>query len=176
MQGAQEATDTHQDTTSLPQYHEHARVSYLREMALGAPCCPVLTSKPHCARRGEEGPHRGALGLPLHHSWGINTTHLGHAAGGNLELLRGPHCLYIIHILATSVSIKDTSKSTYLGFFKTHGQKVNKIHNMQIISQPSRKHFKQLLQSKLHMSPSTSRLRSLKESKHWWDSIIYYHC
>lgn len=77
------------DTTSFPKYHKHVCVSYLSKTAPGPPYRPVLASKLCCARSKEEGPRTGARQLPLQHSWGLNTSHLGHTAGGNLDLPHG---------------------------------------------------------------------------------------
>jgi len=53
MQWAQEATDTRQDTTSLPQYHKHACVSYLSETAAGSSMSPC--SQPKAALCKQQG-------------------------------------------------------------------------------------------------------------------------
>lgn len=78
---AQEVTTTQQDTTSLPQHHEHLCISYLSKMAPKAPCLLFQS----CTM--QEGKRKSPTQVPQH-SWGRNMSHLGHTAGAKLQL---PH-------------------------------------------------------------------------------------
>lgn len=144
------------DTTSLPQHHQHTYTAYLRKMAPGAPRCPVLAQ----SSAAQEGGWHGPAQVP----WGCPCSTAGDSTSPTWELPR--RCLYI---------------NAFSSCFIQH-KRYERVHLPRIFEETWRegeqksttcRQFLTLARNISNSSfratrePSTSRLRSLKESKRW---------